>query len=323
MNHWIAHSTLIEAHDVSVKDGNRGSKALMEALIFHLDQFFQHSMAKYYCQWENYQRVLKSETPFSGKDSWHQFLKAHQHELPPAPRIYFALSEILAESEGIPQGQLDKLLADFFTISEAIDEDDRWNLFNHFSNYYIQLINVGQEKYIVKLDELNLLALEKGLLLRSNFLPAWTYKNMVSIKLKRHRIDGYPLKEIREFMDQYRDKISPLQRENIYKYCLAYYHYVGRDFRQAQRLLFREIERGDEYLKPDSYWLLLKCYYELNEQLLLHDRIESFRGYLRRTKHLPPERVKIHLFRLRLFNRLAKVREKPIRSKGISIEKRC
>ena len=319
-DHFIAHSTLIEAHDVAVKQGNRGSKALLEALIHHLDQFFHHAMAKYYCQWENYQRVLKSETSFSGKETWHQFLESQQEGLPPAAQIYFALSQILSDPGGISEEQLDRLLADFFDISESIDEDDRWNLFNHFSNYYIQMINLGQEKYVVKLDELNSVALEKGLLFRGDLLPGWTYKNMVSIKLKRHRIDGYALPEIREFIEGYKNRISATHRENIYKYCLAYYHFVGREFRQAQRLLFREIERGDEYLKPDSYWLLLKCYYELNDQLLLHDRIESFRGYLRRTKHLPPERVKIHLFRLGLFNRLAKVKDKPRMAKVLQLK---
>ncbi|MCB0575836.1 MAG: hypothetical protein KDC61_14860, partial [Saprospiraceae bacterium] len=80
------------------------------------------------------------------------------------------------------------------------------------------------------------------------------------------------------------------ERDNLYRYNLAYLRFQQRDYASAMPLL-QQVDLEDPLNNLDARRMLLRSYYELGEWSALESLLQSFSAYLRRQKNLGYHRV--------------------------------
>jgi hypothetical protein len=162
----------------------------------------------------------------------------------------------------------------------ALHREDLQNMYNHLQNHCIEQINRGNRDYLSNLLEIYRSQLENELLLVEGFLPEWHFKNIVTTGL---RLDETPW--VQRFMEIYKEKLRPDVRENAFSFNYAAYHYHLRQFDQVLDLLLR-VEYTDLRYNLDAKSLLLRTYYDIEEEEPLLSLIEAFRQFLIRNRNL-------------------------------------
>ncbi len=145
-------------------------------------------------------------------------------------------------------------------------------------NYCIQRLNRGDQGYIREAFDLYRSGLEREVWLENGVLSGYTYKNIARL--------GIALGEeewVRGFIEDYQEHLPRREREQYWRYNLAYLYFQKHDYTNAMQLL-REIEFKDVLNNLDTRRMLLRCYYELNELYALEYLLDSFQKYIQRQK---------------------------------------
>lgn len=145
-------------------------------------------------------------------------------------------------------------------------------------NFCIKKLNAGERQYIREAFELYRLGLDNGAMLENGYLSAYAYKNITRL--------GMNLGEtawVGQFLESFKKKLPPRERENSWRYNLAYFHFQQADYDSAMRLL-RLVEFNDVLNNLDARRMLLRSYYELEEFAALDSLLDSFKAYIRRLK---------------------------------------
>ena len=91
----------------------------------------------------------------------------------------------------------------------------------------------------------------------------------------------------RKFIDQWKDNLPEEYRENLYLFTQARWHYSQKQLDEAQQLL-NQVEFKDLLLSVSVRTLLIRVYFEADEDDLLFAALEANRIYLLRNKQLQP-----------------------------------
>ncbi|HMX41582.1 MAG TPA: hypothetical protein PKD78_14695, partial [Saprospiraceae bacterium] len=147
-------------------------------------------------------------------------------------------------------------------------------------NGCIRRMNSGQRQYIREAFDLYRAALERDFLAENGYLTGFTYKNIIraGVALGEHEWTE-------RFLEQYRIQLHPRERDNLYRYNLAFLRFRQRDYTRAMPLL-RQVDVDDLLNNLDARRMLLRIYYELQEWDALESHLQSFGTYLRRQKNL-------------------------------------
>lgn len=145
-------------------------------------------------------------------------------------------------------------------------------------NYCIRQLNRGEQQFIREAFELYRSGLEKKVLLEDGLLAGLNYKNILRL--------GIALKEYEwaeQFLERYKPLLPKAERENTYRYNMAYYHFQKREYEQTMQLL-QEVEFRDVFNNLDARRMLLRIYFELGEYNALESLLDSFKTYISRLK---------------------------------------
>lgn len=190
------------------------------------------------------------------------------------------------------------------TVS-ILRENETWlllselqNIYNYLQNYCIRQINRGKQTFLGELFKIYQTQLEKGLLLVDLFLPEWHYKNIVTTGLRLQENDW-----VGAFIEEYKELLKPSIRENAYSYNLASYFYSINEFEKVLDLLTK-VEYTDIRYSTDAKSLLLRTWYDLEEEEAFFPLTESFRQFLKRNR-LISEFQKVGYYNLIKFVRKA------------------
>ena len=177
--------------------------------------------------------------------------------------------------------------SDFEQLKQLIN--DNWPLFptNEMRDIYllainfcIRKLNKGQRNYIREAFELYKSGFEREVLLEDGQLSRFTYKNVLMLAMGLEEWDWAS-----HFLEAYKQYLPEHQRENIYTYNLAIYHFRKPDYDKAMRLL-HTVELKDVLYALDARRMLLRMYYELEEYDALESLLDSFATYIRRQKDI-------------------------------------
>lgn len=158
--------------------------------------------------------------------------------------------------------------------------DDLQTVYNYLQNFCIEQINRGSEDFLEKLYQLYLVQLDKQLFFVNGYLPEWHYKNIVTTGLRMGQAEW-----VRNFIETYKDHLPPSVAHNAYSFNLAAWHYWQGQLPQVLGLLLR-VEYTDLRYHLDAKALLLKTYYDLEEEEALLALTEAFRQLLKRNHSL-------------------------------------
>jgi hypothetical protein len=123
-------------------------------------------------------------------------------------------------------------------------------------------------------------ALSRGVLLENNILPAYTYRNIVTLA-----VGMKDFKWVFDFIHNFKSKLAAEKQETFFTYCLSNYYFRTHDYKKAQQLL-SQVDLKDTLLNFDSKRILLMIYYENQEFDALDALLTSFKALVQLHKEL-------------------------------------
>lgn len=242
--------------------------------------YFVSNMLIYYLEILNNQKSVKHDAKFEMLDEILNYLKTknianypyillHYNTLllskyPEKTQIFHELRKMLnQENEGIDDETLMSVFIDIYNYSKerALKGDSYFTE----ENYKFLKEMIAKNIYPVEdgymSDQIYLTTLGEGLI-NKDF--EWT----------------------RNFIESFKDKITPEKKDNAYKYGLAIYHYRLKNYGKALDLLSK-VKAIDFFYKLRIMNNKIKIFFEISEYDAALNDIDSFRHYLTSNKVMP------------------------------------
>lgn len=274
----------------------RDEKSNIGEVVEYLDRFYLARKLQLCCEIFNVRNVLAVDYKVFLLDEILSHLKNKSYSDTPVITIYFRILMTLLESEDEKHfSDLRVLLKeheDKFTLEELRE------MYQYVLNYCIKKINLGNISWQHTLFEIYKITIENNVLMSEGHLSHWDYKNIVTISLR--------LKEekwAKNFIDQYKKRLLPAERENAYRYNLANISFNTGEYSKCMKLL-QQVEFSDVYYQLDSKSILLKTYFELEETESFFYHASAFRIFLKRNKLVSDYQRTIYLNLIRYSSQL-------------------
>ena len=266
----------------------RSGDDTLQKKVDNLDFFYLSVKLKNFCEMINRKNIISTEYNLRMMDDILNYLENNilEFEAVPAITIYYKILLTLTDSgDEIHYTQLKEILAENalqFSMEEARQ------MYDYAQNYCIKKINRGNTSYSVELFNLYKLLLENKIIFEGKYLSQWDYKNIVSTGL---RLEEFKWTE--KFIEDYKEKIFPEFRNNAYVYNRASYFYSTENYGNALKLL-QKVEFTDLFYHLGSKSMLLKMYYELDEDEPFYSLVDTFNMYLKRNKLISHYQYEVH-----------------------------
>jgi hypothetical protein len=229
--------------------------------------------------------VMHSHTSVSQKTYTQLFLEpilekieSGVYRCPPSVLAYFYAYKALTGSSQ---------LIDFQTLKNIIIHDGHLFPKNEIRDLYLLAINFCIKKLnsggrIFETEALDLYknGLENGAILENKTLSPFTYKNVMMLALK-HSEHVWA----EQFLLDFKKYLPERERENLFKYNFALFHFRQKNYPKAMQLL-QEVTLKEVLYNLDARRVLMCIYYELGELAALDSLLESFTVFLHRQKDL-------------------------------------
>jgi hypothetical protein len=204
----------------------------------------------------------------------------------PAISIYYRIMLMLKEPE--EQTHFHLLQSQVQEHIHLFARDEQRSLYGYLQNYCIRNVNSGKAEFYPELLNIYKYMLGINLMNDDNKNLQWDLKNMVSIALRLGEYE-WTYKTINDL----KAKLPEEVRENAYAYNIANYYYETKDFKKATRLL-QSVEFNDVRYNLDSKSMLLKIYFELEEEEAFYAHVTAFNAYLTRNKLISEDTLIIY-----------------------------
>jgi len=199
----------------------------------------------------------------------------------PSVAVYYQIFRLLNENR-----------ENYFEVVNCLEDNERFFtmeerqlLYHYLQNYCIERINQGHSEFLRRSFELYQHQLKKSLLFLNGYLPEGHYKNLVTIGLRLQEHEW-----VHGFIHNFRSHLHPGVADNAFTFNLASYFYATGQLDKVQELLLR-VEYTDLRYNLGAKSLLLRTYYDLEEDEALLSLFDSFQQYLKRNKLMADERV--------------------------------
>ncbi len=191
--------------------------------------------------------------------------------------IYYRIFKLLNSNGVEGYDSLKKIVTE---QERFLQKNELQIIYNYLQNFCIGQINVGNSDFLKELLDIYKSQLKQGLLIANGYLPEWHFKNIVTtgLRLNEH-------KWVKSFIEDYRSSLQPGVRENAYSYNLAAFYYHLKRYEDVLELLV-QVEYTDLRYNLDAKSLLLRTYYDLEEEEALLALTDAFRQYLKRNRSL-------------------------------------
>jgi hypothetical protein len=158
---------------------------------------------------------------------------------------------------------------------------------NNCSQY---LINSGKPKFLEEFLYAYKLMLSKGVYktVDSPYMSAFDFRNIVGAGAQQKDFDW-----TENFISEYKDKLEPVQKDNLVNYSKALLSYYKNDYETSLTLL-SSVKDTNIVFKIDIRTLLIRIYYDLNAYEEFLSLAEAFKQTMNKSSILDKER-KLHI----------------------------
>lgn len=250
----------------------------------YLDCFFLIEKLRDVCEAKVRKTIGQRETVISMLNPILETLKTNLKYCETVPLILFytQLYELLQSAQ---QEQ-------YFVVKNTLKQHETHfpkselrNIYNYLQNYCISQVNTGSRPFLEELFHLYQQQLHQGFLTEDARLFEWHYKNIVTVGLRVGETQW-----VGDFIQNYKDELHDTVRENAFCFNLASYYYAVQKYSEVLGLLMQIDAKSIQYILG-SKTLLLRTFYELNEEEAALSLAKSFKQLLHRNKELPAARV--------------------------------
>ena len=143
-------------------------------------------------------------------------------------------------------------------------------------NFCIRKLNTGEKFFIEEGLKLYKEGLAEGILLENDFLPRFSYNNMVAMAILLEEFEW-----VENFIQTSSGLLAPKYRKPTISFNLARLEYARKNYGEAM-LHLQNAEYKDLVNNLISKSILMKIYYELEEFDSLFSHLDSFQIFIRR-----------------------------------------
>ncbi len=259
-----------------IRDMRRTQQTNVTQAAEALDIYYLAERLRMCCDVLNYQNVLNMPIQLVGNEYIIALAEHEKYAEIPILKIYKSILKTLLEATETAHFQhLKTVLEAHISVVKPAQQRE---IYTFALNYCIRKINLGESDFYKELFELYQYVLLKNYIFDGEKLPAWDYKNIVTLGLR--------LKEfawVERFLYDYNDRLPNDFKENALNYNLAKLNFAKGKFGKVLDFL-QVVEYQDIFYTLDSKALLIKTYFELAEWAAIDAQLESFRVFLVREK---------------------------------------
>jgi len=218
----------------------------------------------------------------------------------PLIKIYYHTLKMLGDGEGVNEQY--KTVKRLF-IEEyfpTLSQSDRENILSHLLNFCIRQIREQSDRRPFMEEALSLytFGIESKIYLPKGKLSPWHYKNIIKLAFNLGNFDW-----AEAFLYQYSPALEESSRDNALYFNLADLYYQKKDYEKAMKFL-HQVEFTDIHYQLNAKLLLLKIYYEIDEEEALLSLLASFSILLKRNKYISNDLRKTYENFCKLLTRL-------------------
>jgi len=258
------------------------------------------------CDMNNRNSIIGSNYQASGIDlvlTWLESNKEYYLKFPEV-RINYFLYKLINTDE---RQYYDDLRLFLSNKTDLYPKAKIKEIYDYLINHCIKKMNIGEPGYRREFFELHRFLLkEEILLLEDNSLAEWDYKNIVTVGARLEEFDW-----VKGFIMDYKDKVNPAVRENVFSYNLAYYYYSTKNYDQALQLL-HQVEFTDASYYIGAKIIQLKSYYVLEEFEASLSLIATFKNYIQRSRVLSDSKKQMNQNMLKMAKKIITLDSKKI-----------
>jgi hypothetical protein len=243
-----------------------------------LDLFYISAKLRDCCEMLNRTQIIQSEYQMNMLEYISKYIENHltEYDQYPAIAIYYKILLMLQHPEN--EAHFNSLIIMLSDSHKLFPRPELRDMYSYAQNYCIRKVNAGVNEYYKSLFEINKKLLETDLIYSGKYISERDYKNIVSIALRQGEYEW-----TLDFIGAYKNKLSEENRDNAHSYNLANYYYETKDHKKAVKLL-RGVEFTDVYYNLDAKSMLLKIYFEEEEEEAFFALAAAFKIYLTRNK---------------------------------------
>jgi hypothetical protein len=253
-----------------------------------LDLFYLSARLRDNCEMINRARILSIAYEFPLLENILQAIEAdfERYASYPAVTLYYKIILMLRNAE--TDQHFRDLKQQIRENYRFFGKDEQRSLFGYLQNHSIRKINAGVQEFYRELLDIYQYMIDAGLMAGDNINLQWDLKNMISIALRLGE-HAWALATINNTKPDLPADIA----QNAYTYNLANYYYETRDYKKATRLL-QSVEFKEVYYSLDARAMLLKIYFEQEEDEAFYAHSVAFKTWLSRNKLISKDTLTIY-----------------------------
>ncbi len=281
---------------------NRSTDDSLQKVIDQLDVYYISLKLHYHWLALNRQRVVQQE--YNQGFFWDE-INQHIQTTPLSEEVliqlYKQMIDILQEPE--KESHFTELRTLFKKEKAILVKEEQQQIYAVLINYCRWQSSKGATKYMIEALELYKEMLNEKLLYIGDYLAPHHFKNIVSLALQ---VDELTWAD--QFMQENWEEMHPSHASNVYAYNQAALFFHQQAFEEAASLLqqiqFSDYEFIDFYYHIGYKVLLIKTYYETEEEYPLTAALEALRIYMIRHKKIASNQRDAYLNFIKLCKRL-------------------
>lgn len=267
-------------HSYSFSHQNRQDDQFYHDIDQNLDIFYMSEKLRNSCAIASREITFKSQASYPIINDLIAYIKKNidYFENHPLILLYFSIYRILTGEEN--KEAFLRVVQDLNKYQKEFTRDDSETMYGFCTFYCIDKINKGNSDYLKVLFDLYRDMLTKGLLYEQGILSEWRYKNLVTVGI---RLKEYEWTE--KFIHDYKNALEKKVQQNAFNYNLANFYYSVKRNDDALEIL-NNVRFTDLVYILDSRTLMLKIFFDLDEEETLNYQLDAFKSYIKRNKNI-------------------------------------
>ena len=274
-------------HYIQVKS-NRRNQAITNKQ-YYLNAFYVTAKLKLYAQAFRYSVKDSTEPVVQGLDEVLKILENQPDILYQftSANIYRNILNLYLKPEE------EKFFYDVLYIEESDNKhllpEDLKDIYKHLIDYCYFKIQSGDNKFQFELFKLETKRLNLGLAYTENYLSGDDFERIFNLALT---IGEFAYAS--DFLQNYRPKLPIEVKNDVYHFCLANYYYETKNPNKAIKSIKNHTFEIEKY-SIDSKILLMKIYYEMEEDKSFNELIDKLTHQVNHSKTLKDEAHDVYL----------------------------
>lgn len=275
--HRRKYQMQLEEYDYSMKLG-RSRHFNLQEMADSQDIAYITEKLKNACILLSHEAVTKTKYDISLLQQVLDFLEDHPFLEVPAISIYYHSYKALSKHE---EENHYRKLKELVALHESkFPKEEQISFYRILINYCIRRLNLGYSNFYKEIFEIYKKGLELDMFIEHGVFHPSSFGNIVMTGLRLKELDW-----TEDFLFKYKEALPTEQKEGIFNYNLARFHYQKKDYNMAMPLLSK-MDTADVLTNCSAKTLLAKMYFEQEAHDSLDSLLSSFKTYIRRKKIL-------------------------------------